>query len=168
MTLTKRDTNTRSERLAKRSKLDTTSKKQVPNQAVTPVKNIEFEPTTPVQALREAKLRFRRCMTPKKLIGRDNERSIIQSFIETNVIGQQGNSLYISGCPGTGKTALVTEILNDLNLKDGQVCVVNCMNFNEPKKLYQHLVSEWNLKLDQKIEPREVLRNYLQSTKSSR
>ena len=107
MALTKRESNnSRSERLAKRLKQQPA---QVPKTPTKPLKSINMVttpsstkpkemPTTPVQALREAKLRFRRCSTPKKLIGRESERSIITTFINKNVIGKQGNSMYISGC----------------------------------------------------------------------
>ena len=102
----KNQNSSRQVRLTKRTKLSDQPKtpvKSIKSQSnvvqTTPTKVVgTMEPRTPVQALREAKQRFRRCSTPKKLIGREKERSTITEFITDNVIGKQGNSLYISGC----------------------------------------------------------------------
>jgi cell division control protein 6 len=57
---------------------------------------------------------FRRCTTPKKLVGRQLEKQKLQHFLTEHVLQQQSGSMYISGCPGTGKTALVKEILDEM------------------------------------------------------
>ncbi|KAJ3311674.1 AAA ATPase [Boothiomyces sp. JEL0838] len=82
----------------------TPTKKELKSQNETPKR-------TPLKILQEAKAAFRRCATPKKLIGRESERQKLNCFIDEHVIGQKSGSLYISGCPGTGKTALLNEIL---------------------------------------------------------
>lgn len=76
--------------------------------------------------LLDAKQAFRRCSTPTKLVGRDLERKVITDFIKGNFAHhlmiknnskkEHSGALYISGMPGTGKSALVNEILKDESL----------------------------------------------------
>ncbi|KAJ3055541.1 AAA ATPase [Rhizophlyctis rosea] len=54
-------------------------------------------------------------------------------------------SLYISGCPGTGKTALLDEILRDMTaqLEDRvDVLKINCMTLTEPKMIYPTILKD--------------------------
>jgi cell division control protein 6 len=71
---------------------------------------------TPSSVLQDLKTSFRRCSTPSKLVGRDLERNAIHDFITTHCNKRIGSSLYISGVPGTGKSALLTEIISKLKL----------------------------------------------------
>ena len=47
---------------------------------------------------------------PGEMLAREEERTAITSFIVTNAKDHEAKSLYISGAPGTGKTALTTSI----------------------------------------------------------
>jgi Cdc6-like AAA superfamily ATPase len=71
-------------------------------------------PRTPSSVFQAAKSAFRRCSTPAKLIGRTEEREAIEAFIQHHVLEARPGSLYISGCPGTGKTALLSEVCTNL------------------------------------------------------
>lgn len=52
-------------------------------------------------------------------------------------------TLYISGSPGTGKTALVNSVLRDLESEPGlKVVSVNCMALNNVDALWDHLLDE--------------------------
>jgi cell division control protein 6 len=52
-------------------------------------------------------------------------------------------TLYISGSPGTGKTALVNSVLRDLESgPDLKVVSVNCMALNNVDALWNHLLDE--------------------------
>ena len=55
---------------------------------------------------------------PERLLCRDKEIDKIQNFLEKHLIAKKAGSLYISGAPGTGKTACLRCILNEL-----QVCL---------------------------------------------
>ncbi|KAF8508586.1 P-loop containing nucleoside triphosphate hydrolase protein [Hysterangium stoloniferum] len=63
------------------------------------------------------------------IIGRETERDVILSFIKPFLADSRSEldptSLYISGAPGTGKTALVNDVLKTIN--DMRVIYVNCM-----------------------------------------
>ena len=56
-----------------------------------------------------------------------------------------GKAIYISGPPGTGKSAMVASFLSSKQPFDHTVHViqVNCMAINDPKKLQRHLIEQW-------------------------
>lgn len=79
---------------------------------------------------------------------------MIVRFISGFISGSQPEStpegdspiLYVSGTPGTGKTALVNAVLGDMRdeLADAHVSVitVNCMAVNDVDALYTRLVED--------------------------
>ncbi|XP_018421924.1 PREDICTED: LOW QUALITY PROTEIN: cell division control protein 6 homolog [Nanorana parkeri] len=50
---------------------------------------------------------------PERLLAREKETTAILSFLKTHVTSQKPGSLYISGAPGTGKTACLTKLLQE-------------------------------------------------------
>ena len=54
---------------------------------------------------------------PDILIGRDIEKKEISKFIENHGKSKVSASLYISGAPGTGKSACLTEVLAHIKVK---------------------------------------------------
>lgn len=80
-------------------------------------------PKTPSSVFQEAKAAFRRCATPSRLIGRTKERQAIVSFLEHHALKAVPGSLYISGCPGTGKTALLNEVCKTMAPDFQKVCL---------------------------------------------
>ncbi|KAJ7282967.1 hypothetical protein C8J57DRAFT_1219121 [Mycena rebaudengoi] len=68
------------------------------------------------------------------MAGRDSERAAISAFfssLETEADLVEYTSLYISGSPGTGKTALVNSVIS-----------INCMALNSVDALWERLVEE--------------------------
>ena len=53
---------------------------------------------------------------PSVLIGREKEQTFINKFIKKTMIDLQSGSLYLSGAPGTGKTACLTKALDQLEV----------------------------------------------------
>lgn len=99
--------------------------------------------------LQEAKALFRRTAVPTRLVGRSQERDTIAKFWEEHAIGNKSGCLYISGSPGTGKSAMLREIIADMEPKAKdvsthtiKVCSINCMSVKEPKAIYAKLVAE--------------------------
>ena len=90
------------------------------------------------------------------MAGRQNERDVITRFISGFISTSDCKSakasnvsiLYISGTPGTGKTALVNAILGDmkqqLDAAGASVITVNCMAVNDVDALYDKLVDDLN------------------------
>lgn len=56
-----------------------------------------------------------------KILGRTEERNYIVNFWKEHVLRRISGSLYVSGSPGTGKTALISEIMEDLEIWHKQV-----------------------------------------------
>lgn len=90
-----------------------------------------------------AKSKLQLSAIPDKLPCRDNERKKIDKFLTSSIKqGGVGHSLYISGMPGTGKTAIVTEVINSLKEKSGNslpsfhYLPVNAMKLHHPYQLY--------------------------------
>ncbi|RHZ76471.1 hypothetical protein Glove_197g9 [Diversispora epigaea] len=100
------------------------------------------------EVIKQMKLIFRLSTLATKLIGRDKEREEIKNFLRNNIIEKTTDSLLVTGIPGTGKTALVNEVWN--NMKDTiakeaacsiKFIMINCMNMGDPKKIFENLLN---------------------------
>lgn len=86
---------------------------------------------------------FRRSTVPKKLTGRRQERTKILEFLASTADRLLPGAMYISGCPGTGKTALIKEILAQRDQKE--IIFVNCMTVT-PLTVFSTILSALELK----------------------
>ncbi|CAL8328976.1 unnamed protein product [Merluccius merluccius] len=75
---------------------------------------------------------------PERLLSRETERAAIRSFLEERAVGAAPASLYISGAPGTGKTACFNRVLADMKeeLHGVQTVVVNCMTLRSSHAIF--------------------------------
>lgn len=113
-----------------------------PTTPTAPSKRIKLDTIiTPVKSSPKPSLLFKRCVTPKRLVGRVAERARITTFLEMHLLDSRPGSLYISGCPGTGKTALVNEIIGAEVYKPYTFISINCMEIN-PSAIYSRLLKE--------------------------
>ena len=88
--------------------------------------------------------RLQLAAVPARLPCRDDERDRVRSFLEAGVrAGSARSSLYLSGMPGTGKTATVREVLRSLEQEsDGgslprfEQVWVNALTLSHPHQLY--------------------------------
>lgn len=94
----------------------------------------------------EARRRLHVSAVPSSLPCRDKEFEEIYSFLATNLEDEIGGCMYISGVPGTGKTATTTEVIRALrnqvkagNLPDFDCVEINGMKCTEPRKAYQEI-----------------------------
>ncbi|EAW19456.1 AAA family ATPase CDC6 [Aspergillus fischeri NRRL 181] len=85
---------------------------------------------------------FTRGATSGRLIGRDAEREKLTSFIQERVTSRKGGCLYVSGPPGTGKSAMVREVCNGLGLDTVQVAHINCASMRGPRDVYSKLIED--------------------------
>ena len=53
---------------------------------------------------------------PSNLLCRETETKHIETFLKVHLVHRKAGSLYISGAPGTGKTACLTHILENLQV----------------------------------------------------
>jgi cell division control protein 6 len=128
-------------------------------------KKLKFEPTdtpdspefaegllTPAStptAYSLAKSIFQRgTMGKSGIVGRDNERSTIKDFLYSRLASNScsGRALYISGVPGTGKSALLGEVLDtmkrDHEKVDIRVANINCMVIERAELVFSRILHD--------------------------
>ncbi|XP_050307032.1 cell division control protein 6 homolog [Anthonomus grandis grandis] len=90
---------------------------------------------------------------PTDMPGREKEIQEISEFIKGHLENESSGSIYISGPPGTGKTASLNLILEqeDINTKVQQI-YVNCTAIKSATSVYSRLNKELNLKVTGKSE----------------
>lgn len=81
------------------------------------------------------------------LAGREAEKALIESFFHglDDDADVPESVLYISGSPGTGKTALVNSIIENADLKSRsglKVVFLNCMAIADMDTLWRRLAEE--------------------------
>ncbi|KAF7306005.1 AAA domain-containing protein [Mycena chlorophos] len=86
------------------------------------------------------------------MAARDQERVVIADFFASLLhdAETQHTSLYISGSPGTGKTALVNSVLRALPADQAKVITINCMALNSVDVLWDRLTEELGGNADKK------------------
>jgi cell division control protein 6 len=89
---------------------------------------------------------FTQSTSPRKLIGRDTERAQLQSFISDAILLKKGGCTYISGPPGTGKSALIDEVFAEFKSDPSiKVASINCVAIKSAKEVYGKLVQDFGL-----------------------
>lgn len=90
-----------------------------------------------------ARKRLHVSAVPTSLPCREKEYTEIYSFLEGNLLDEVGGCIYVSGVPGTGKTATTTEVIRALkaevakdNLPAFDFVEINGMRITEPRKAY--------------------------------
>ena len=104
----------------------------------------------PIQARVRALLRSTCNNTSSSIAGRDVERTSLLQFLTSFVDGTSidhdthTTSMFISGAPGTGKTALVNAIIRDLLAKNDHVKVIsiNCMALKSVDALWERIIED--------------------------
>lgn len=86
---------------------------------------------------------FTRSAVPGPLIGREDERKELENFIEAGIASKSGRCMYVSGPPGTGKSALVSEVCQTFDRSLGiRTAYVNCMSAKCSNDVYGRLMEE--------------------------
>lgn len=123
----------------------------VVSKPMTPRSKLLATPThaaTPTTVITTAKSLFSRSGQGGKLIGRDKERSALQSFFEPRITSKSGGCLYISGPPGCGKSALLTEIMGEL-VGNQKVAIkkawINCMSLRTPGSINASILDSFSV-----------------------
>ncbi|XP_015769411.1 PREDICTED: origin recognition complex subunit 1-like isoform X2 [Acropora digitifera] len=96
---------------------------------------------TPGTPLELARKKLHVSAVPSSLPCRDKEFRDIYSFVEGKLLDGTGGCMYISGVPGTGKTATVHEVIRSIqecqeDLPEFQFVEVNGMKLTEPAQAY--------------------------------
>ncbi|KGL92943.1 Origin recognition complex subunit 1 [Charadrius vociferus] len=101
----------------------------------------------PTSILEEARLRLHVSAIPESLPCREEEFQDIYNFVESKLIDGTGGCMYISGVPGTGKTATVHEVIRCLqqaaendDLPSFQFVEINGMKLTDPHQAYVQIL----------------------------
>lgn len=138
----------------KASKVKTIKAKNSPNS-----KKCKSKDHDPIKYLQTCKSMFRRNTSETTadqsllFVGRVKEREFIEKFIQTSLEKKAPNSLYICGAPGTGKTALVEQILSDRiealqksskkKAREVNICKLNCMSVGlQTKSIFRKIYNQ--------------------------
>nr|XP_023508322.1 cell division control protein 6 homolog isoform X2 [Equus caballus] len=80
---------------------------------------------------------------PDRLPAREKEMNVIRNFLREHICGKKAGSLYLSGAPGTGKTACLSRILQDLKeLKGFKTIMLNCMSLRSAQAVFPAIAQE--------------------------
>lgn len=111
------------------------SKRSTPQTPLTP---------TAVQTVyHQARQLFSRSADPGQLIGRDDERQQLKDFLGRCSKASPSGCLYVSGPPGTGKSAMVNEMTEEATQAPTvKKAYINCMSIKSSKDLYATLIDQ--------------------------
>lgn len=108
-----------------------------------------------------ARSRLHVSSVPSSLPCREGEFSLVYSHLEAAITEGTGNCIYISGTPGTGKTATVREVVSRLEdavgadeLDDFIFVEINGMKITDPHQSYSLL---WEALKGQRASPSQAL-----------
>ncbi|KAM8795341.1 cell division control protein 6 homolog [Eudromia elegans] len=84
---------------------------------------------------------------PERLLARERETGEIRRFLREHVCAGKPGSLYISGAPGTGKTACVGRVLQDCQeeLASSRTVVLNCMSLSSSQGVFAAVAARLGL-----------------------
>lgn len=106
-------------------------------------------PSTPSSVYSVAKALFQRGSGENGIIGRETERQALRDFFVPLIEEKSHGALYLSGLPGTGKSALLNEVIAEISSEKSsrdctiRVATLNCMIVDRPhlifSRIYRHL-----------------------------
>ncbi|KEY71125.1 hypothetical protein S7711_00947 [Stachybotrys chartarum IBT 7711] len=104
-----------------------------------------FSPSSPstVQTIyHSARQLFARGSEPGELIGRDSEREQLAGFLKRCTSSSPSGCLYVSGPPGTGKSAMISQMTKEhAACEHVRSAYINCMSIKSSKDLYNTLLA---------------------------
>uniref|UniRef100_A0A8B9KN80 Origin recognition complex subunit 1 n=1 Tax=Astyanax mexicanus TaxID=7994 RepID=A0A8B9KN80_ASTMX len=146
---------TEKRRASARTPRKTPSKKAAPSTPRTPRHATPSIPARslparkPGNVLEEARLRLHVSSVPESLPCREQEFQDIYNFVESKVMDGTGGCMYISGVPGTGKTATVHEVIRSLQQAAEQDEIphfnfieINGMKMTDPHQAYVQILQK--------------------------
>ncbi|KAK2073087.1 hypothetical protein P8C59_007395 [Phyllachora maydis] len=92
----------------------------------------------------QARQLFSRSADPGQLIGREEERTRLKTFLSRCTSSAPGGCIYVSGPPGTGKSAMVKEVTDEAVSAEPAVrkAYINCMSIKSSRDLYATLLDQ--------------------------
>ncbi|KAJ8277895.1 hypothetical protein GJAV_G00081370 [Gymnothorax javanicus] len=131
------------------SKKATLSTPRTPRHATPSIPSRALPARKPGNVLEEARERLHVSSVPESLPCREQEFQDIYSFVESKIIDGTGGCMYISGVPGTGKTATVHEAIrclqhaSDLDeIPSFHFIEINGMKMTDPHQAYVQILQK--------------------------
>ena len=103
--------------------------------------------------------------TPSQLLCREEQVSVLHTWLQNHLVAAKPGSLYISGAPGTGKTASLTHLLSKIYTKYKYI-FINCMVLKSSIAIYREVAKQLCPKKEVKTE-RDALKVIEASIQSS-
>ncbi|XP_054428366.1 origin recognition complex subunit 1 [Pteronotus mesoamericanus] len=124
-------------------------KPRMPHSATPQIRSRNLAAQEPASVLEEARLSLHVSAVPDSLPCREKEFQDIYNFVESKLLDRTGGCMYISGVPGTGKTATVHEVMHSLqqaaqakDVPPFQYIEVNGMKLTEPHQVYVQILQK--------------------------
>nr|XP_012631705.1 origin recognition complex subunit 1 isoform X1 [Microcebus murinus]XP_012631706.1 origin recognition complex subunit 1 isoform X1 [Microcebus murinus] len=126
-----------------------TPKPRTPRHTTPQIRNRTLAAQEPANMLEQARLRLHVSAVPESLPCREQEFQDIYNFVESKLLDHTGGCMYISGVPGTGKTATVHEVVRCLQqaaqaheVPPFRYIEVNGMKLTEPHQVYVQILQK--------------------------
>lgn len=103
----------------------------------------------------------------KPLTSREMEIERLENFLNEHLENEESASIYVSGQPGTGKTASLSYILQQPKIKEGfKQVYINCTMMKSAASIYSRVCKELGLKMTATTEKAcvKAIEKYLQKT----
>ncbi|KAF2265623.1 cell division control protein Cdc6 [Lojkania enalia] len=92
----------------------------------------------------EARQLFARGSAPTALFEREDERKELEAFISMRTRAKKSGCIYISGPPGTGKSAFVNQVCSSIETEASVMTgYINCMSIKDSTDLYRKLLEDF-------------------------
>lgn len=111
-------------------------------QYTTPTKRSKTLDTPPPTPTPSVYAQARALLRKEVLVGRCAERSKLHEFLETSLQGNSSGCLHISGMPGTGKTALVRDVMRE---RTDEHMYMNCVGLSHPHEAAHRVAAALNV-----------------------
>ena len=96
-----------------------------------------------------ARRAFARGARAGPLVGRSKEREELQNFLQHNVSARRGGCVYVSGPPGSGKTALVQDVCGNMEMTaSSRYSCINCMSIKSSNDIFNTMISQLGISDD--------------------
>lgn len=116
--------------------------------SASPISPSPADSPAPESAYFKGKALFQRGSKFQGVVGRQDEKNLITSKLEHSIKHHTSGALYVSGLPGTGKSASVSEILQKLvkthkKIGEIEIAKINCMTIDKPDQTYSVIAKEF-------------------------
>ncbi|KAM9483331.1 origin recognition complex subunit 1 [Clarias gariepinus] len=122
---------------------------RTPRHATPSIPSRSLPARKPGNVLEEARARLHVSSVPDSLPCREQEFQDIYNFVESKIMDGTGGCMYISGVPGTGKTATVHEVIRSLQQAAEQEEIpsfhyieINGMKMTDPHQAYVQILQK--------------------------